>query len=428
MRVIHQKQDRVRGYPARAWGIYGLLAFVYFLANFHRLSTGVMKDELTDAFKLSSAAFANLGSMIFYAYTVMQIPAGLLVDFFGSRRTVTVGCIVTGIGSVLFASAQNIYTANFSRLLAGLGISVSYLCLLKIQAKWFDAGTFATVTGLTFLIGNLGSILAQTPLRLMVERLSWRGTFILFGAVSFLTALLVILFVRDAPDNKGTAAKPAGPEAASAFKALGAVIKNVRCYPPVLVSCFLCATVTTLTGSFGVIYIRDVYGLTMMDASKYTMILTLGISSGAFITGLLSDRLGLRKIIMALQCGIVMLVWIYIILICKGRPAFPVIGILYFITGFMLTAYTLTFTVVKELCDPEYSGISTSLVGFIGFIGSAAGPVSVGSASDRYSSVYSGDELYSRAFRVLVLCNAAAFAAALCIKEKAKQTDKGTEG
>ncbi len=77
--------------PLYRWVVYGLLVLCYFLANFHRLATGVMQEELTAVFGLTAASFGNLGSMVLYAYMVMQVPTGILVDTIGPRMTVTAG-------------------------------------------------------------------------------------------------------------------------------------------------------------------------------------------------------------------------------------------------------------------------------------------------------------------------------------------------
>ncbi len=429
MANMHIKASQKKTLAYR-WVVYGLLTLCYFLANFHRLATGVMKDELVEAFHLSAAAFGNMGSMVFYAYMIMQVPTGILVDTIGPRKTVTAGCLVTALGSMMFAAAWTGAAANMSRLVIGLGISVSYLSVLKVQAGWFRAREFATLTGITFLIGNMGSLLAQTPLRILVETFSWRGTFTVFAGVSVVMAVLVYAFVRNSPEDMGlsplepVAAKPApnagGKEADkknSIFKNLFAVAANLYNWPPFIVAATLCVSVTALTGSFGSVYIRDTYGIGMMEASRYTLLLTLGVAIGAAVIGLISDLLKRRKSIIVLFSGISAAVWVYIVFICSGKPPLSAIGALYFISGFSLTAYTLPYTVVKESNDPGYSGLSTCLVGLIGFLGSAVGPVAVGRIIDLNSAALSGGELYAKAFTLLAVCNIAGFISSLFIKE-----------
>ena len=289
--------------PLYRWVVYGLLVLCYFLANFHRLATGVMQEELTAVFGLTAASFGNLGSMVLYAYMVMQVPTGILVDTIGPRMTVTAGCLLTAAGSMMFSMANTLRLAYASRFLIGIGISVSYLSTLKVQAKWFRAEEFATITGLTFFIGNMGSLLAQTA--------------------------LVFVFVRNAPEEKGyppvaAPAAPAGTEKKEKkqrlLQNLAGVLANRANWPPFLICAALCVTVTTLTGSFGTAYIRDVYALTTVEASGYTAWMTVGIAIGAAGIGFLSDLTKRRKVYMVIFSGIAAVIWAYVVFLRGAQP------------------------------------------------------------------------------------------------------------
>lgn len=424
---MEEEKEKVLRYR---WIIYILLVLVYFLSNFHKFATGVMKDELMEAFQLSTTQFGNLGSMVFYSYLIMQIPTGVLVDTVGARKTVSVGCLITALGSMMFALAQTGVFANISRLLIGFGISVAYISLLKVQTKWFCAKEFATITGITFLIGNLGSILAQTPFRLLVDAFSWRSTYMLFALISIVMSLLVYLFVKNSPEDMGLvsieliegkssipAQEAPKKEKDDIREILKEVVTNHYNWPLFLMMVSVSATLTTLSGSFGSVYIRDTYGLTMVDASKYTMILTLGIAVGAAIIGALSDFMKRRKIIMVVLLSVLNAIWVYIVFICHGTPNITCSGILYFLTGLSLTAYTLPYTVAKESNNPRYAGMSISFVGLFSFIGSAFGPVIVGKVIDNNSALLTGGALYAKAFTIVVACNTIALIGALLVKE-----------
>lgn len=412
--------------PLYRWVVYGLLALCYFLANFHRLATGVMQEELTAVFGLTAASFGNLGSMVFYAYMVMQVPTGILVDTIGPRMTVTAGCLLTAAGSMMFSMANTLPLAYASRFLIGIGISVSYLSTLKVQAKWFRAEEFATITGLTFFIGNMGSLLAQTPLRLLVEKFTWRGTFAFFAVLSVVMAALVFVFVRNAPEEKGypPLAAPAAPtgtekneQKQGLLQNLAGVLANRANWPPFLICAALCVTVTTLTGSFGTAYIRDVYELTTVEASGYTAWMTVGIAVGAAGIGFLSDLTKRRKVYMVVFSGMAAVIWAYVVFLRGAQPPLAAMKALYFLSGVSLAAYTLPYTVVKKSNDAAHSGLSTSLVGLLGFLGSSLGPVAVGKILDRHSAALSGAPLYAKAFALLAVCNIVGFVCALLIRE-----------
>ena len=93
-----------------------------------------------------------------------------------------------------------------ARLLVGIGVSVVFVCILKILDQWFRPQQFSTMSGVTSFIGNLGGLLAQTPLVFMVAVLTWRHTFAVIGAGSLLIAVLCYLIIRNTPREMSAAA------------------------------------------------------------------------------------------------------------------------------------------------------------------------------------------------------------------------------
>ena len=88
------------------------------------------------------------------------------------------GGLVAGAGSALFGLSPDLNLALVGRTLVGLGVSVVFIAMLKLIALSFDERRFATMVGLSMLVGNLGSVLAGTPLAMIVEVTSWRGVFV----------------------------------------------------------------------------------------------------------------------------------------------------------------------------------------------------------------------------------------------------------
>lgn len=185
------------------WVVWGILVSIYLIVFFHRLSAGVIAEDLINPFGMTATQIANLGSMYFYAYTIMQIPSGILADHLGPKKTAIMGCFVAAIGSLIFSFAVNVPMAYVGRLLVGLGVSVIFLCVLKIQANWFPAEKFATMSGLTSFIGGLGGLLAQGPLLMVVGLMGWRNSFLLMGIITIALAILTLLFVKNTPTERG---------------------------------------------------------------------------------------------------------------------------------------------------------------------------------------------------------------------------------
>ncbi|WP_051365893.1 hypothetical protein [Metaclostridioides mangenotii] len=68
------------------WVVWGILVVIYLTVFFHRMSVGVIVGDLEQSFGMTATQIANLGAMYFYAYTFMQVPTGILVDYLGPKK------------------------------------------------------------------------------------------------------------------------------------------------------------------------------------------------------------------------------------------------------------------------------------------------------------------------------------------------------
>jgi sugar phosphate permease len=185
------------------WTAFGLVAAAFVLSFFHRIAPAAIAGELREAFNASGTALGVLAATYFYVYTVLQIPTGVLADTLGPRRIVALGNLLAGIGSIWFAFAATLPEAAAGRALVGLGVSVAFIALLKLNAAWFHEREFATLAGLTMLMGNLGAVLSAAPLAWAATVTSWRNVFAVVGVFSLALALFTWFLVKDDPRDAG---------------------------------------------------------------------------------------------------------------------------------------------------------------------------------------------------------------------------------
>jgi len=183
------------------WAIYIILVLAYMSVFFHRMAPGVVSADLMLAFSTTGAALGSLAAMYYYIYTAMQIPAGVLADTLGTRSAVTVGNLIAGGGSIVFGLAETFEVASAGRFLVGLGVSVVFVGLMKSNSVWFSERKYGFISGLTVLLGNVGSILAAGPLAAVLNIYSWRSVFVAIGFVSIGLALVSWLVVRNRPED-----------------------------------------------------------------------------------------------------------------------------------------------------------------------------------------------------------------------------------
>lgn len=414
---VSKKTEKSNSYR---WVVWGILVAVYLIVFFHRLSVGVIVGDLEKSFGMNASQIANLGSMYFYAYTIMQIPTGVLVDYLGPKKTVVYGSLIAAIGSIIFSLSTTIILAYFSRLLVGLGVSVVFLSILKIQANWFPAKDFASMSGLTSFIGSMGGLLAQAPLLALVGLIGWRSSFASMGIITIILAVLVILFVKNTPieeDQPKVNHHKNNPSQnpQNILSQLLSVIKNPKIWSPALAFGTVNGAVMLFTGTFGVSYITSIYGVSKVIAANYISMALLASGVACLFVGKISDKLRKRKLPMVILAAIAAISWTTLVF---ANPPIWLMVILVIFIGASGSIGVICWSVGKEVSDPTLSGMSMSIVNVCGFLFAAVLPVICGKFVDmNILAGLSSAIAYKKAFIVPVIASIIALVVALLSTE-----------
>lgn len=358
------------------WATYALLVLAYMSVFFHRMAPAVVSGELMTAFQTTGAALGSLAAMYYYIYTAMQIPAGVLADTVGTRTVATLGNLIAGIGSILFGLAETMEMALVGRFLVGLGVSVIFVGLMKSNTVWFRERIYGLISGVTLLLGNMGSVLAAGPLAWLLGHYSWRSAFVGIGLFSLLLALLSLIAVRNRPEDAGfPSLRAMEGRAAHAERErhwmldLRHVWTSWRVWPGFWFNFGMAGGMFAFAGLWGVPLLRDVHGLTRGEAAQYTTLTLLAMAVGTLLLGWISDRLGRRKPVMLFSAVLYLavcaaLVWL---------PWTPGAGgmLLYALLGLCGSGFVLTYASAKEVCAPALSGMAISVVNTGLFLGAA---------------------------------------------------------
>ncbi|MDX5332716.1 MAG: MFS transporter [Gammaproteobacteria bacterium] len=368
--------DTLRRFRQLTWTIYVVLVLGYISVYFHRMAPGVVASDLMAAFSTTGAALGSLAAMYYYIYTAMQIPAGVLADTIGIRGAVSVGNLVAGVGSILFGLAESFEVAAVGRFLVGLGVSVIFVSLMKSNAVWFSERIYGRVSGVTLLIGNLGSVLAAGPLAALLGYLSWRTVFVATGLFSLLLAVLSVWLVRNRPEDVGLPSVRElegrvahAPRRHHWLRELRSLLFNPRIWPGFFANFGLAGGLFAFAGLWGVPLLRDVFGLSRGDASLYTTLSLLGLAFGALAAGWFSDHLGRRKPVLVGSALIYGACWLAMLFLPWG-PGWS--GMLLFaLLGFTGAGFVVTYPCAREVSPPPSAGMAISIVNTGLFLGAA---------------------------------------------------------
>lgn len=352
------------------WISWGILVFGFVLVFFHRIAISSVSDLLKLDLGLDSIQLANLASMTFYGYALMQLPVGIFVDTIGVKKICTIGMIVTAIGSVMFGFSDHVYIAYFARFLVGIGTSVIIVSVMKVQSTLFPSNMYSSLSGLTSLFGNFGAFFATIPLTIIASTFGWRETFIILGIISVILAVSIFLFVKDKEEQKDKT-KKVKEEKINIKEGVLFVLKNKKIWSDFFIMVFFVGSITAILGVWGSGYLKNVYNLDSEKAAYYISFVIYGFIIGSPIIGKVSDLLGgeIKKILLIASSGYV-LIWSYILIIQSGKPPINQLPIIFFLMGLTIICHILVFSNVKEINPLKYTGIAISIINIGEFVGS----------------------------------------------------------
>lgn len=184
------------------WTVWVVGLLTYLVAVFHRSSLAVAGLAATERFDITAAQLASFTVLQLLVYAGMQIPVGLLVDRYGSRSVMLVGSAMMAAGQAVFALADAFAVAVPARVLIGMGDAMIFICVLRLVARWFPVSRIPFVTQLTGTLGQLGALAAAVPMTLALRDLGWTGAYLVASVLGVVVTLLVILVVRDSPEQR----------------------------------------------------------------------------------------------------------------------------------------------------------------------------------------------------------------------------------
>ncbi|MEU1807820.1 MFS transporter [Micromonospora aurantiaca (nom. illeg.)] len=179
--------------------VYAVAVAAYLTAVFHRSSLGVTGVDAAERFHVNAAALATFSVAQLAVYAVMQVPVGVLLDRYGSRRLLLAGGALMVAGQLLFAVATDVPAAVAARVLVGLGDAMTFISVLRIVAFWFPGRRNPLLVQLTGTVGQFGAVLGAVPLVLLLHRAGWTSAFLTAAALGTTVLLLVLVAVRDTP-------------------------------------------------------------------------------------------------------------------------------------------------------------------------------------------------------------------------------------
>lgn len=302
-----------------------------------------MTFDLMKVFEVNGAGLGNLSAFYFYAYLVMQIPVGILLDKYSPRLLTTSAIFLCSISTFIFAQTNTLWLACIARALMGAGAAFAAVSCFKLASLWFPPKRFALVSGMFMTAAMLGAVGGQMPLSLLVQQTGWRMALMLVSLAGILLGILYFVIVRD----KSIRTMPVAQHAHESNHSFATIIRNKQTWFLSLYSGLAFAPVSVFGGLWGVPFLETAYHLSRTDAAFAISSIFIGFAVGAPIWGWFSDFMGRRKPI--LFFGTILSLLCLSLVIYSAQLKSASLIFLLFAFGFGTSGFFTSFAMIREI-------------------------------------------------------------------------------
>src|ERR1700676_4915364 len=161
------------------------------------LFTKSFQDNLHPSLPATQITF----SIVMVLQTWLSPLQGYLVDKFGARLLIAIGCLLSGFGWVTSAYVTSLAGLYFTYgLFCGVGTGIVYIGIIGLMVRWFpDRRGFAT--GMVAAGYGFGAIATTFPIDSMLKSAGYQHTLVVFGIILGLIGAAAALAMR--PPNGG---------------------------------------------------------------------------------------------------------------------------------------------------------------------------------------------------------------------------------
>jgi sugar phosphate permease len=396
-----------------SWSVWAVAATFYLAAFYVRTSPAVMTTELMRDFGISASQLGQFSAFYFYAYIAMQIPTGVLVDSWGARRLLIGGSLAAAAGTFLFGVTSSYALASIGRAIVGGATAVGWVVTLKLATHWFPRSRFAMLSGLGLMMGNVGALFAQVPLRLLVEHFGWRAVAIGSAACVLAIGTAAWAFVANDPVDKGFASYAPAELQHTERLTLQDLLRGFRQifgYRNTWLIFFaqggFVGAVLSFTGLWGPPYLKQRFGLAATEASAVCSVMIVCWAVASPLAGYLSDTIGRRKPIYLGGAIVAAAGWTLMFYAALPLMAFTLVAA---VTSFACGAVVVAFAFAKESVPVRFLGTISGAVNVGNMLGPTFLQPAIGRALDaRWSGALNGNvrmysaEAFQAAFAMIV--------------------------
>lgn len=337
-----------------AWAVWVAAAIFYWYEMILRAGASVMTQGIMDTFTINATQLGLLTSFYYYAYVILQVPSGMLLDKVGPRYVITLSCILCTMGTWVFATTTDITIAEIARFCVGAGSACAFISCLKLASDWFSPARFAFIAGLTNMLGTIGGVFAGVPLAKLVNYTSWQQATLWLAYAGIVVTITCWALIRNKPKT-GPLSQLATPEPTVGLrKSLFILALDKQILLAAIIGGLMYVPISSFAELWAVPFLMSSLEVNNEWASLVSTMVFIGMAVGSPIIAKLAFKqksyIKLMKI-SALASAVCFLIGSF----AHSIGYFPTL-VVFFFAGLWLGGQVLCFSVVKERIPNQISG------------------------------------------------------------------------
>lgn len=370
---------------------------------------GVFLNPLAETFGWSRAMISGASSVSAILTGLFAIVVGRLNDRIGPRLLMTVNGFIFGLSFLLMSRLSEIWHLYLVYgVILSIGLSAIDVVPLSTVARWFVKKR-GLMTGIVKVGTGTGQLIIPFTASIFIAAYGWRNAYAIIGVAVIILLVIVAQFLRRDPGQIGLT-PDWGEESALDDPANQDSGLSLRETIHTWQFWTLCAMNLCIIFCVMIIIVHIVpYGRDL-GISGARAAATLSIIGGVsmvsrFITGLVIDRIGSKKVMML--CLVILMVGLVWLLYANELWRLYVFAVIYGSAHGGI--YTAISPIIAEFFGMRSHGVLFGIIFFSGNVGSAIGPVLAGYIFDTTST-------YDWAFRICVAMSILGFLLLLSLK------------
>lgn len=262
-----------------------------------RLGLSIVKKPLIDGNIFSVEELGLIGSALFYAYAFGKFFNGFLSDHFRPRLFFSASIFASAVINLFMGWSTLLWVSVVLWALNGWFQGMAAPSAVISITNWFGLRERGRRYGVWNASHSIGEGLTFYVIAVVVSFAGWRYGFILPGIICIVVAAWVYTFLQNAPPTLGlpdihewSGEENRDIKAENTWRTQK-IVFGIRAMWIVAVSSGLMYVTRYAINSWGVLYLQEEYGYSLVEAGTFIAFNTVAGIAGSILYGYVSDKI-----------------------------------------------------------------------------------------------------------------------------------------